>query len=155
MTYQASRETDCQPSLLLVKSWEETIDDKKPKPTILATSGEASVIEDSLENIAKELRAAADQLPRHTLDSHLVAVLDKRSATSDDGLIVIAEGDKVYCVRVHFDTINSELIRINVITASLDHSKILAREQPDSVLRSRPQEPRQHGRPVPRKKLGA
>lgn len=138
-----------------MKSWVEIDDADGPKPTTFATPRDMSAIEESLENIARNLQTAANLLPPHTLDSHLFAVLDERSKTHDDGLIVFAKDDKVDSVRVHFDTINSELIRINIITASLDHSKVLAREQPDGILRTRPQEPRQHGRPAPRKKLGA
>ena len=153
MTYRNSKEQDCPPSLLLVHhpSWTDIENNKEPT---LATSGDVPGVIASLEQIAQSLKAATQRCLQPTLDSHLFAVLDHRSIAQDDGLVVYAKDDTVDSVRVHFDTVNSELIRIHMITGNLEHSKILAREQPDGVLRSKPRKQSERGGPAPRKRLG-
>ena len=154
ITYRTSKKLDCQPSLLLVDtSFADIQEDKEPT---LAAPTNIPVVKDSLERIAQSLKAATDQGSRPAaIDSRLFVVLDERSIVQDDGLIVNAKDDgSVDSIRVHFDTINAELIRVNIMTFTLDDSKLLAREQADGVLRLKPQKESERGGPAPRKRLG-
>lgn len=82
----------------------------------------------------------------------MFAVLDEKSLSEDTGLIVEVKNGEVDSVRVHFDTINAELIRIKMITFDIKETKGLAGE--DGVFRTKPPEESRKGGPAPRKKLG-
>lgn len=87
-----------------------------------------------------------------TVDPNLFAILDEQSLDDDSGLIVQVKGGEVGCVRVHFDTINAELIRIQIITFDIKETKALVGE--NGVFRTKPPEESKKGGVAVRKKLG-
>lgn len=78
-------------------------------------------------------------------------MLDERSLSEDSGLIVRVRNGEVDSVRVHFDAINAELIRVQMITLNIGETKGLVGE--DGVFRTKPPEGSRKGGPAPRKKL--
>ncbi|CAD0042824.1 unnamed protein product [Aureobasidium pullulans] len=76
----------------------------------------------------------------------------EESTSSDSGLIVQIKNSAVNSLRVHFDTINAELIRIMMITFDIKETQGLLGE--DGVFRTKPPDESKKGRPAPRKKLG-
>ncbi|KAK3700525.1 hypothetical protein LTR37_015926 [Vermiconidia calcicola] len=157
MSYENGARMDCQPCLLLVNAWDDLKVQRELTHTIAPVdlSGvRNSFIGKPLKEIALELRREAAQIPSHTL-STVFAVLDERSRTEDNALIVEFEEGELDTARVHFDTVNAELIRIGVITGNVGETRMLAENEPDGVLRTKALELHEQGGPAPRKKLAA
>lgn len=106
----------------------------------------------SIEDVANSLHSTINNASFRAVDPDLFAVLDEKSLSEDTGLIVEVKNGEVDSVRVHFDTINAELIRIKMITFDIKETKGLAGE--DGVFRTKPPEESRKGGPAPRKKLG-
>ncbi|KAI5257365.1 hypothetical protein E4T42_01102 [Aureobasidium subglaciale] len=109
-------------------------------------------LDTSLEEAADMLQQIVRTSKFDIVESNLFAVLDDQSLSLDSGLIVQVKDGVVDFVRVHFDTINAELMRIWIITQNIKETKWLVGD--DGVFRTKPPEESQKGRPAPRKKLG-
>ena len=102
--------------------------------------------------VAEILRSSVADTPSHAIDPALFAVLDGKSLFEDSGLIVQIKDGRVESVRVHFDTINAELIRVNMITFDVKETQELVGE--NGVFRTKPPEQSRKGGSAVRKKLG-
>ncbi|KAI5227187.1 hypothetical protein E4T46_04304 [Aureobasidium subglaciale] len=152
-TYLNSSKMDCQPYLLLITS----PDDLNPTDHAHATqplvkSFSSPFLDKSLEEAADMLQEIIRTSKFDIVESNLFAVLDDQSLSLDSGLIVQVKDGVVDFVRVHFDTINAELMRIWIVTRDIKETKWLVGD--DGVFRTKPPEESQKGRPAPRKKLG-
>ncbi|CAD0107441.1 unnamed protein product, partial [Aureobasidium uvarum] len=148
-TYQNSSKMDCQPSLLLITSLSGLDPTKQTAATMPPISSFTSpFIGTSSGDAAKMLQSVAAP---NIVDSNLFAVLDERSLYDDSGLIVRVKDGVVDHVRVHFDTINTELIHIQVMTGDIAETNFMAGE--GGVFRVRSDGSKKGG-PAPRKKLG-
>jgi hypothetical protein len=153
-TYLNSSKMDCQPSLHLITSLERLNPTTQPHattPPILHPSTSPFLVK-SLTEIAEILRSmVADE--SNTIDPDLFAVLDGKSVLEDSGLIVqVKDGGAVESVRVHFDTVNAELIRVRMITFDIAETKGLVGA--DGVFRTQPPQESRKGGCAVRKKLG-
>ncbi|KAI6814616.1 hypothetical protein KC340_g16011 [Hortaea werneckii] len=138
MTYGQGIGADSHPALFLVLSMEDLKSARRPEPTRSPVSGGSSdFIEKSLKDIALELQPEIHHLGPHNSLSTLLVVLDERSLSEENGLIVQLKDDgELDSARVHFDTINAELIRIDVITDDVAETRELAEKAPGGVLRT-------------------
>lgn len=144
---------DCQPSLVLVSSLDELVQAKQFDVTQTPTSPfQSPFIGQSIVDVAKALHSTARNTPFNTVDPNLFAILDERYLSEDSGLIAQVKDGEVDSVRVHFDTINTELIRVYMTTFDMKETKGLVGE--DGVFRTKPHEGSRKERPAPRKKLG-
>ncbi|KAI4728289.1 hypothetical protein E4T49_03895 [Aureobasidium sp. EXF-10728] len=149
-TYRNSSRMDCQPSLLLLSSLDHPSTPDQPNATKPPTSSFTSpFVNKPLDDVAKLVQSVSATDFTHPT---LFAVLDEKSLDEDSGLIVQFKDDVVNCVRVHFDTINTELIRINVITGDIAETKAMIGE--DEVFRTKSEQSMKGG-PAARKKLGS
>lgn len=152
-TYRNSSKMDCQPSLCLISSLDDLDASQEldaSHPPVQPFS--SSFLGQSAEDTAKLLQSHINKLPTSNLHPTLLVILDEESTSSDSGLIVQIKDGCVYSVRVHFDTINAELIRIMMITFDIKETQGLVGE--DGVFRTKPLDESKKGRPAPRKKLG-
>ncbi|CAC9885052.1 unnamed protein product, partial [Aureobasidium pullulans] len=152
-TYRNSSKMDCQPSLCLISS----LDDLDASQELIASHPpvqpfSSPFLGQSAEDTAKLLQSHINKLPTSNLHPTLLAILDEESISSDSGLIVQVKNSVVHSVRVHFDTINAEFIRIMMITLDIKETQGLVGE--DGVFRTKPPDESKKGRPAPRKKLG-
>jgi hypothetical protein len=145
---------DCQPSLHLISSLETFTPTTQPHATTPPIHPFTSpFLTKSSAEIAEILRSIAGNAS-NTIDPNLFAVLDGKSVLEDSGLIVqVKDGGAVDCVRVHFDTVNVELIRIQMITFDIAETKGLVGE--DGVFRTQPPQESRKGGWAVRKMLGA
>jgi hypothetical protein len=144
---------DCQPSLYLISSRENLTLTTQPAATTPPIPPSTSPFRANIPaEIAEILRSSVTKLSSDIVDPSLFAILDERSLDEDSGLIVQVEGGEVDCVRVHFDTINAELIRIQIITFDIKETKGLVGE--NGVFRTKPLEESKKGGFAVRKKLG-
>lgn len=144
---------DCQPSLLLISSLHDINSTEQPGATQTPIRPfQSPFIGHSIEGVAKTLRSTSKFASSNTIDSSLFAILDEKSLDEDSGLIVQVKGGEVDSVRVHFDTINAELIRVDMITFDIRETKGLVGK--DGVFRTKPPEESRKRGPAPRKKLG-
>lgn len=144
---------DCQPSLHLILSRENLTLITQQAATVPPIPPFTSPFRDNTPaEIAEILCSSVAKLSPDTVDPNLFAILDERSLDDDSGLIVQVKGSEVDCVRVHFDTINAELIRIQIITFDIKETKGLVGE--DGVFRTKPPEKSKKGGVAARKKLG-
>jgi hypothetical protein len=144
---------DCQPSLYLISSRENLTLTTQPAattPPILPFTSPFRA--NTPAEMAEILRSSVAELSPDTVDPNLFAILDERSLDDDSGLIVQVKGGEVDRVRVHFDTINAELIRIQIITFDIKETTALVGE--DGVFRTQPPEESKKGGFAVRKKLG-
>ncbi|RMZ00954.1 hypothetical protein D0862_06552 [Hortaea werneckii] len=160
MTYGQGIGADSHPAFFLVLSMEDLKSARHPEPTRSPVSGGSSdFIEKSLKDIALELQPEIHHLGPHNSLSTLFVVLDGRSLSEEDGLIVQLKDDgELDFARVHFDTINAELMRIDVITDDVAETRELAEKAPGGVLRTEGQEKEkahENTRKAPRKKLAS
>lgn len=102
--------------------------------------------------VAETLSSTTTDTSSKTIDPNFFAILDQQSRSEDSGLIVQVKGGEVDSVRVHFDTINAELIRVQMITFDIRETKGLAGE--GEVFRTKPPDASIKGASAPRKKLG-
>lgn len=152
-TYHNSSKMDCQPSLLLVSSLDKLVQANMSEATQPPISPfQSPFIGKSIEDVARTLHSTIEDALSNAIDPNFFAVLDEKSLSDESGLIVQVKNGAVDFVRVHFDTINAELIRIQMITFDIKETKGLVRE--DGVFRTRPPEESRKGGPAPRKKLG-
>jgi len=86
------------------------------------------------------------------IDSSLFAILDEKSLFEDSGLSVQIKDGRVESVRVHFDTINAELVRVKMITFDIKETQGLVGK--DGVFRTKPIDESMKGGSAVRKKLG-
>ena len=108
---------DCQPSLFLISSLNDLDASQEldaSHPPVQPFS--SPFLGQSAEDTAKLLQLRINEFPTSNLHPTLLAILDEESTSSDSGLIVQIRDGVVHSVRVHFDTINAELIRIMMIT---------------------------------------
>lgn len=158
MTYGQGISADSHPALFLVLSMEDLKSARHPEPTRSPVSGGSSdFIEKSLKDIALELQPKIHHLGPHNSLSTLFVVLDERSLSEENGLIVQLKDDgELDSARVHFDTINAELMRVDIITDDVAETRELAEKAPDGVLRTEGQKKEsahENVRKAPRKKL--
>lgn len=106
----------------------------------------------STHKTAAILSRGLRQVPKGVIDADLFAILDEESLSSESGLIVQVKDGFVDSVRVHFDTINAELIRTSIITFNIEETKRLVGH--DGVYRTMPSSESQKGKSAPPKKLG-
>lgn len=152
-TYHNSSKLDCQPSLLLISALHDSRSNEQlgaSQPPI--TSFQSPFVGKSIEDVARSLSSTTEDAPSTTIDPNLFAILDEKSRSEDFGLIVQVKNGKVDSVRVHLDTINAELIRVQMITFNIGETKGLVGE--DGVFRTKPPEESRKGGSAPRKKLG-
>ncbi|KEQ89819.1 hypothetical protein M438DRAFT_309568 [Aureobasidium pullulans EXF-150] len=152
-TYRNSSKMDCQPSLFLISS----LNDLNASQELIASQTpvqpfSSPFLGQSAEDTAKLLQSHINKLPTSNLHPTLLVILDEESIFSDSGLIVQIKNSVVHSVRVHFDTINAELIRIMMITFDIKETQGLVGE--NGVFRTKPPDESKKGRPAPRKKLG-
>lgn len=152
-TYRNSSKMDCQPRLCLISS----LDTLDASQELIASQTpvqpfSSPFLGQSAEDTAKLLQSLINKLPTSNLHPTLLVILDEESTSSDSGLIVQIKNSAVNSVRVHFDTINAELIRIMTITFDIKETQGLVGE--DGVFRTKPPDESKKGRPAPRKKLG-
>jgi hypothetical protein len=144
---------DCQPSLHLISSLETFLPTAQPHATTPSIHPFTSPFRaKSSAEIAEILRSSIAGNASNTIDPTLFAVLDEKSVSEDSGLIVQIKDGVVDCVRVHFDTVNAELIRIQMITFDIEETKGLVGE--DGVFRTQPPQQSRKGGWAARKKLG-
>lgn len=105
-----------------------------------------------IENTADVLNQVLKEVPRGIINPTLFAILDEQSLASESGLIVQVKDGSVDSVRVHFDTINAELIRISMITFDIKETKELVGH--DGVFRAVPADGNNQGRSALQKKIG-
>ncbi|KAI5248844.1 hypothetical protein E4T43_00950 [Aureobasidium subglaciale] len=152
-TYQNSSKMDCQPYLLLITSLDYLGFNGHAHATQPPVNSFSSpFLGKSLEQTVEILQQTIGTSKSNIVDLNLFAVLDDRSLSSDSGLVVQVKDGVVDSVRVHFDTINAELMRISIITQNIKETKWLVGD--DGVFRTKPPEESKKGRPAPRKKLG-
>ena len=106
----------------------------------------------SIKETADILIRGLKQVSKGVIDANLFAILDEESLSSESGLIVQVKDGFVDSVRVHFDTINAELIRTSIITFNIEETKRLVGH--DGVYRTMPPSESQKGKSAPPKKLG-
>ncbi|KAH0344295.1 hypothetical protein KCU81_g4920, partial [Aureobasidium melanogenum] len=151
-TYHNSSKMDCQPSLLLVSSLDELVQANQCEATQPPISPiQSPLIGKSIEDMANSLHSTIKDTSSNAIDPNLFAVLDEQSLSEDTGLVVQVKDGEVDSVCIHFDTINAELIRIQMITFDIKETKGLAGE--DGVFRTKPPAESRKGGPAPRKKL--
>jgi hypothetical protein len=147
---------NCQPSLHLISSLETLTPTTQPHATTppLVHPFTSPFLARSHAEIAEKLRSSIAGNAPNTIDPNLFAVLDERSVSEDSGLIVqVKDGGAVESVRVHFDTVNAELIRVRMITFDIAETKGLVGA--DGVFRTQPPQESRKGGCAVRKKLGA
>jgi hypothetical protein len=126
-----------QPYLLLVSSLDELVHAKQLDATQPPISPfQSPFIGKSIKNVVNALHSTAKGTVSDTIDPDLFAILDERSLSEDSGLIVQIKDGEVDSVRVHFDTINSELIRVQIITCDIKETQERVGE--DGVFRVKP-----------------
>ncbi|KAI5210135.1 hypothetical protein E4T39_00538 [Aureobasidium subglaciale] len=152
-TYQNSSKMDCQPYLLLIRSLDDlSTNDHHHATQPPVKSFSSPFLDKSLEEIAEMLQRTIRTSESNMIDLNLFAVLDDQSLSLDSGLIVQVKDGVADSVRVHFDTINAELMRVSIITHDIKETRWLLGD--DGVFRTKPPEESQKGGPAPRKKLG-
>lgn len=102
--------------------------------------------------MANSLHSAIKDASSNAIDPNFFAILDEKSLPDESGLIVQVKNGEVDSVRVHFDTINAELIRIQMIRFDIKETKGLVGE--DGVFRTKLPEESRKGGSAPRKMLG-
>lgn len=142
---------DCQPSLKLISS----LDDLEPTTHPIATAPlvhpfTSPFLAASPAEVLKTI--AAETSLDSIIDQTLFAILDEKSLSEDSGLIVQSKDGRMQSVRVHFDTINAELIRVKMITFDIKETQGLV--DVDGVFRTKPPEEGRKGGSAVRKKLG-
>ena len=142
---------DCQPSLYLISSLDDSTPTAATTPPIQPFT--SPFLTKTPSEIAETLSSLFADTSSNTIDPTLFAILDERSISEDSGLIVQIKDGLVDCVRVHFDTINAELIRIQIITFDVKETKGLVGE--DGVFGTKPPEESKKGGFAARKKLGS
>ncbi|THZ98127.1 hypothetical protein D6C82_05999 [Aureobasidium pullulans] len=152
-TYRNSSKMDCQPSLCLISS----LNDLDASQELIASQTPVQpfscpFLGQSAEDTAKLLQLRINEFPTSNFHPTLLVILDEESTSSDSGLIVQIKNSAVNSVRVHFDTINAELIRIMMITFDIKETQGLVGK--DGVFRTKSPDESTKGRPAPRKKLG-
>jgi len=142
---------DCSPSLFLMFSPEQVkaVTEFKPTRPPVRPVPKSSFLGKSIEETADAFQTITANL--EAIDSRWFVILDQGSCAEDTGLIVQVKDGVVDSVRVHFDTINAELIRIEIITYDIQETKAAVRR--DGVFRTTLPENRIHGKPAPRKQL--
>lgn len=142
---------DCQPSLKLIPSLDDLGTATHPIATVpLVHPFTSPFLSKSPAEVAEILAANAPS--DSMIDSTLFAILDEKSMSQDSGLIVQVKDDRVESVRVHFDTVNAELIRVKMITFDIKETQGLVGK--DGVFRTKPPDESRKGGAAVRKKLG-
>lgn len=89
-----------------------------------------------LETIGEHLHKYIQD--EHDISTTFFAVLDECSISEDTALLAQYKDGKVDTVRCHFDTVNMELIRMDVITMNIAETQDLAKSMESGVFRSVP-----------------